>query len=120
MNTTETNKKLVEFLGAKVTDIGGKQKPIYYPIIGESHTKLKFHNDWNWLMLVVDKVESLNCWFEMRTHTLGVRVIIDTYNNWNHEKQPIVNVDMKTKIEAVYNACSVFVDWYNGARKELK
>lgn len=132
MNTTETNKKLAEFLGAKVTDLGGKQKPIYYPIMGKSHTKLKFHNDWNWLMLVVDKIEGL---------TLGNRTIKTIYSNEDEYINASVCFrinrtdcfidfygDMKvyenwisctkynSKIEAVYNACSMFVDWYNNQK----
>jgi hypothetical protein len=96
MNTKENNKLLAEFLGLLTTNANGDIK--------EDLEAFKFHNDWNWLMLVVEKIESL-----------GHSIIID--ENWCvikskrtlYKKERIAN----TKIEAVYNACIEFVKWYN-------
>lgn len=100
----ENNKLLAEFIWAKVTDLKGNQKPIYYPILGASHTKLKFHRDWNWLMLVVDKIESLNKTVQIE------RGICHIHNGGIHHGR---STKTQSKIEATYNACVEFVKWYN-------
>lgn len=114
----ENNKILAEFLGWLVMGC-------YVTPTEESITKLKlnsefapyvmkFHNDWNWIMLVVDKIEntrgkngvyfdvaidSTGCWIDLNLKTL---IKIDTQG------------DRKmNKIQATYNACVDFVKWYN-------
>jgi len=66
-----------------------------------------YSNDWNWLMEVVEKIESLgyNTKIESLEHT---RVSIG-----NGKYLTLVEVDNETKIEAVYNACIEFIKWYN-------
>lgn len=68
---------------------------------GRRHEYLHFDSDWNWLMEVVEKIESLDYGFE----------IIGNYckigNNAN------IQCSQPTKIQAVYNACITFVKWYN-------
>lgn len=121
MNTTETNKKLAEFLEwekGRGTNIHKKtfiapNKGGVYPI-----EALKFHNDWSWLMLVASKIEQTpqlgNELDNYIVSIVGNRCsVINLYGE-------IKSFDGQTKIEAVYNACSMFVDWYNGAQKELK
>ena len=67
--------------------------------------KLKFHSNWNWLMEVVEKIESIGFTFE-------------TKKNWARITRKGENIILrweedKTKIEAVYNACIEFIKWYN-------
>ena len=128
--TTETNKLIAEFLGW-----GYKVLPIYsddkflgrkniYNTPFKKHLKNKaftttfsenelvFHNDWNWLMEVVEKIESLDS---------GIYTLIFQQKScliWNNDKGEeleFFNGSFKgeTKIEAVYNACVEFVKWYN-------
>lgn len=74
---------------------------------------LKFHSDWNWLMEVVEKIESL-----------GYQVVIEKNNcnivNWEYTQ--VIDpkfysrvVRSATKIEAVYSAV---VEFINSAQKE--
>jgi hypothetical protein len=55
--TEDKNRIIAEFMGAKLTDLPGLQKAIYYPVMGKSvyAHKLKYHSDFNALMPVVAK-----------------------------------------------------------------
>lgn len=105
MNTTENNKLIAEFLGYEVLPMNKKD---YMVITNNKETynlkSLRFHNDWNWLMEVVKKIESLEFNCEISTDSCTIHSclgyeVFETYNN--------------TKIEAVYNACVDFILWYN-------
>lgn len=73
---------------------------------------LKFHNDWNWLILVVEKIEETET-KDGRTFTVDIHrdnVIINQYGKYNNE---IIVTERGTRIENLYNACIEFVEWYN-------
>lgn len=82
---------------------------------------LMYHTDWDWLMPVVEKIEN--------TSSETVAKIFVSINGrecgyWNYfnavdclrtENSGKVQKKFtgKTKIEAVYNACVHFIEWYN-------
>ena len=79
--------------------------------------KLKFHSNWNWLMEVVGRIESLggavcigngNC--VMIVFYIGA-VTDESYSKTRE-------LTGETKIEAVYNAVVSFIEWYNSAEKK--
>lgn len=57
MTNLENNKLIAKFMGDKtyVRDTDGYSKPLSV----FNSKELSFDTDWNWLMLVVDKIESL-------------------------------------------------------------
>jgi len=65
---------------------------------------LKFHSDWNWLVEVVEKIESLRY-----NIMIGNVICIIERNNGLDS----IMIREETKIEAVYNACVEFIKWYN-------
>ena len=97
-----SNKIIAEFMGY----IKHTQTKAYLTTDGYFHERdLKFHKDWNWLMEVVEKIESIGFTFE-------------TKKNWARITRKGENIILrweedKTKIEAVYNACIEFIKWYN-------
>ncbi len=99
----ENNKIIAEFMGLS------KNRHLYEsPISGKYIEVLKYDTSWNWLMEVVEKIESLP----------NGRFKIEIYNNicriYDHEEfDEIVELSEKTKIEATYNACVEFINWYN-------
>ena len=111
MNTEEVNNKLIaEFLGWKE-----KEKDFMFnpKTNGSLYIKtLLFHRDWSWLMQVVEKIESLgfNTKIESLEHT---RVSVG-----DGKLNTLFQVDKETKIEAVYNACVTFIEWYNSGQKK--
>ena len=109
----ETNDKLiVEFLG--YIDNGCSEEGFLidpktnYDVCIDS---LQFHKDWNWLMEVVEKIESI----KIETYKVRVDIYFNCCQiNPTHWEQLIsIYGNKETKIEAVYNACIEFIKWYN-------
>jgi hypothetical protein len=104
MNIQENNKKLAEFMEYAIIDADGNHKDTDY----------KYHSDWNWLMVVVEKIETTKNkhGFTFMVKTTGCHCTISSYNSFSQEE----NVEFlfeKTRFLATYNACLGFVDWYN-------
>ena len=72
----------------------------------------KYHSDWNWLMSVVDKIESLGFGTSVAGGTKGFAFAITNGLDYSFNCS---HLNSKTKIEAVYNACIEFIVWYNSS-----
>ena len=99
-----SNKIIAEFMGY----IKHTQTKAYLTTDGYFHERdLKFHKDWNWLMEVVEKIESLG-------YSVNISSSMVYINGDNSRIVSSFNIGFKiTKIEAVYNACVEFIKWYN-------
>ena len=94
--TTENNKLIAEFM---------EHKPTFEVYIDDVLTTLErpiknYNSDWNWLMEVVEKIESLDIYY-------------NEYIDYNSSMFASGKIELSTKIEAVYNACVEFIKWYN-------
>lgn len=112
MTTTDKNKLIAEFIGAKESQY--KNEYEMYNFVSciedgenEQHyfkpEDMRFHSSWDWLMPVVEKIESLsevNYKIEISHYTY-----IDTL--------PTIIYRKGTKIENTYNAVVDFILWYN-------
>ena len=118
---TENNKLIAEFMGVfdKILSTRNiyswSDAPFFYTTedskekVMENIAKYsKYHSDWNWLMEVVEKIESLG--FDFAIYTGSSVSIINTDNTPFKE---VVSEGCKNKKEAVYNACLQFIKWYN-------
>lgn len=125
MITTDNNKLIAEFMGFKPNKSTGFEV-LYNEKTCEVLDKLKYHTDWNWLMEVVEKIESLKpIEFLSGRSWIGFDVRIyktfNTQTNYCTIKYLKESGDMtisngfskNNKIEAVYNACVEFIKWYN-------
>ena len=66
-----------------------------------------YHSDWNWLMEVVEKIESLRYNVEFsKSHC----VIIAEIEKPDSKR---ITKYSESKIQAVYNACIEFIKWHN-------
>ena len=107
-NNNSANALIAEFMGMKPHD--PKELDGFWTNTIKAHKfdnvmNLQFNSDWNWLMEVVEKIESIGFTFE-------------TKKNWARITRKGENIILrweedKTKIEAVYNACIEFIKWYN-------
>jgi hypothetical protein len=109
MNTAE-NRLIAEFMNfveSPTTNKYWTNKSSEGFGIGEL-VDLQFHSDWNWLMQVVEKIESLDGHLHICDNAVFVHFP-------KRIKQCIcINGSLKlSKIEAVYNACLEFIEWYN-------
>src|SRR6187402_1695153 len=102
--TTENNKIIAEFIGAKLSLYNTKNYELYGVLEcindgeDEQHffnlKEMKFPSDWNWL----------------------IEVIKECYTKEHHQNsyyEAIYYALADLNIEAVYNACLEFIKWYN-------
>ncbi len=80
-------------------------------------TKLKFHTDWNWLMKIVDKIESLGFDVEISSKK-GFRpdLEIPMPHICDITSKEHGNIEMligTSKIAIVYGTCLHFIKWFN-------
>lgn len=133
MCAIDNNKLIAEFMGypskskdsieATLTDnayhwyLGWKK---FYYISGDWHTEdyLLFHLDWNWLMSVVDRIESMS-YVKGRRYYLSVdkshvQIRIDRMNYQPYSKWGSSN----DKLKATYKAVIEFINFYNRQQHE--
>jgi len=116
MNTTENNKMIAEFMGAKYYKVDNIYSFNYMP--NKRHTSfdpsyLKFHSSWNWLMPVVEKIESIKNYrydFEIK------QSCIEIYDKDNQED--IISTCGDTKKEVIYYAVVEFIKYYNAKNQQ--
>lgn len=117
MKTLKNNKLIAEFLSIKIHPCETIENFKFLPIEerglynGYFIDALKYHEDWNWLMEVVEKIESL-----------GYKIDISKWENSQYcgiylNGKKIAGNETNTKIEAVYNACVEFIKWYNNQNR---
>jgi len=124
----QNNRIIAEFMGAKeigqyLGSKGGYKDTILYEFIKKdknedlsppillkhvSDVDFKYHSDWNWLMPVIDKIESLGYWIELHSGAESVFII----GKLNTAKD-LFSEEGKTKIEAAYNGVVEFIKHYN-------
>ena len=106
MNTTnkeiaQNNEIIAVFMGRVIPE----DKLEFYD---ENPTTHFYNSNWNWLMEVVEKIESLGYRVTIVRHICRIDL--------TEESKLIISEDIK-KIEAVYSACLEFIKWYNKQNK---
>jgi hypothetical protein len=81
-------------------------------VLKDASLLLKYHNDWNQLMEVVDKIENYNEFTSVLFYPNSC-TIIKSREFPADDNYFEISIDSFTKIEAVYNACVEFIKWYN-------
>ena len=130
---TENNKIIAEFMGKE----WNKSFFAGVSIINPSNITYKFDTDWNWLMEVVEKIESLDInKFSKQLGREDVKPIegkfyLTVFDNqaeflasvyyWQHDNniKGLKKENGNSKIEAVYNACVEFIKWYNENKQSI-
>jgi hypothetical protein len=131
------DKLIAEFMG-DYFDTG--LEPAYYIRSYNKEYKIEdsqFHKSWDWLMPVVEKIESLDLseWMyswedldgETRYNFEGISVEIEKTRCWiyiNLSLDPYWTINEKTfkvkyetKLEAAYESVVEFIEWYNERKK---
>lgn len=123
------NKMITEFMGLEKCDRcpGDCGKYKIGAGIYMNHEELGYHKSWDWLMPVVEKIEDLfdkyvlkvyvsingrNCdiWNYFDPESV-LRSVSDTSLHFKQRKHAT------TKIEATYEACLNFINWYNNHKQ---
>ncbi len=126
MNTTENNKIIAEFMGLETINFGETMYLLKWKnnlVQKKDDSIFNFDSDWNWLMEVVEKIES------KKIYKKEVRFSITTYAVKIKIKKPSGAVTSPCvfsawatyggteKLKAVYNACIEFIKWHNQQNK---
>ena len=112
MKTIENNKLVAEFMGLAYCEkyrFEGWYKNSEFNNRICGFEGLKYHSSWDWLMLVVEKIETLG--FEVRIEGISCKInkVLDRDNlivSW-------VCGDKSNKIGLVYTAVIKFIEWHN-------
>jgi hypothetical protein len=122
MNTQENNKMIAEFMGLIIRDKDGNlptSSQQYKLFVEEEWDKLylaspyspnglDYHEYWDWLMPVVEKIESLGYEFFI------VEDRVEVSHNTDHSIETIIDLTFGgSKIGATYQGVVEFINQYN-------
>lgn len=110
MNTQENNKLIAEFMGKEFITNNIFIHRLPKDFLNNSENYKCFHNSWDWLMEVVQKIEDLGNDVAITSNYVQI-----AYN----EGEGFISIELKGRImlEAVYSACIDFINWYNNQNK---
>ena len=116
MSIEESNKLIAEFMGRNHQNLAGFIE------------QYEYHTSWDWLMPVVDRIESLklgdcvlkDSYMEMMTLTNAMAevkiqhsaCVIDLFGTMK-VYEAFIEVIEESKIESTYKAVVEFIQWYN-------
>jgi len=114
----EDNKLLAEFMGFQQTNIGwyDAEEVLLRAERDNTFDNLKFNTDWNWLMQVVEKIESIEDNRFLFQTSARQGFYAEIRERFSYETK-IEDAYGKTRIQATYNACVRFIKWYNEQNK---
>jgi hypothetical protein len=118
--SAENNKLIAVFMNWD----SNESKTVYYEptdevqgIGGFTLQNLPFDN-WNWLMEVVEKIENLEYINRMGRFNINAINFEENYTCVITDKEnSFIQEEGERKISATYNACVVFIKWYNEQEK---
>lgn len=74
--------------------------------------ELKFHESYDWIMEVVDKIEAECNLQKEAVYNVNIeQCFVEIIHN--HTSDILVKCDADNKLQAIYQACIEFVKWYN-------
>lgn len=120
-----TEKEIVE--GNKLLAEFWKNTETKHPYFGwfltnyPKDSELLFNSDWNWLMPVVEKIESIED--EKTGNAFQVVIYEEEVNIWDKRITPwkeVVNIsaDGNSKLQNTWKACIEFAKYYNSNKQE--
>jgi hypothetical protein len=134
IETMKDNKLIAEFMGAVGTPMyAPKEWDIY--ITGHldvdsdnenaqhffTPKEMKYHSSWDWLMPVVEKIESMNASNDPY-YSDSTFQVTNFVQNWtasflDRDNVEVVQEEGTTRFEAAYKAVVEFIKWYNEQNK---
>jgi len=119
------NKMVAEFMGATPfgsgIDFSGYEftdSPIYNSVKKLYHFEdIEYHTSWDWLMPVVEKIQSLACNVNIINNYCQIIKFESGDTPPSYQRTQTM---AHTKIENVYNAVVQFITWYNQQQSSKK
>lgn len=120
MKIIEGNELIAKFMGWEVDKYTGKeinyfvegQLDVYPKVVGSciAFQHMKFHTSWDWLMPVVEKIEKLGFWVNIKKNHVTV-----AWDNKGSFDSKMIHSEFgdQSKIQRVYTCVVEFIKWYN-------
>ena len=108
----EENQIIAEFMGIESDNAKMRGHLYECPVTAEYVTELEYHTSWDWLMPVVEKIESFQD--GERGHLYNFRIeqhfvyVID-----GDSMEHIIEMNGDSKLQATYKAIVEFINEYN-------
>lgn len=106
--TEEKNRMIAEFMGHVRSGFNGE-------LVFNTETReefeveqLKYHTSWDWLMPVVEKIESIGYNVNIRRLKTSIHPILE-----DKELFGFVCGDVSKKLDITYDTIVQFIEWYN-------
>jgi hypothetical protein len=106
MITTENNKLIAEFMNEEI-GFADTSKPCI--LIDNVWSPIKYHKSWDWLMPVVQKIDSMEYNVVMSRISVNINPILE-------DNKPIVSFvcgDIEQKLSLLHESITEFIKWYN-------
>lgn len=108
MDTTENNKLIAEFMGLKIhSDFDTMCENLLRK--DSSFNTALFNASWDWLMTVVDKIESIKIEDYKVLVEISTNICTIAPAHW----EELINIQSSDRFSAVYHAVIDFINWYN-------
>lgn len=112
---TQGNRLIAEFMGFY-------GNPTTKEPITSIEKDSKYHSSWDWLMPVIEKIESINSIKDQSTtdYFFQATNFIQNYTAsiMSRDNLLIVEAEGEARIDASFNAVVEFIEWYNQDRSE--
>ena len=108
----EGNKLIAEFMGIKTKVYSDRPSIVYYDYNGfmNSTDQMEYHSSWDWLMPVVQKIETMDsCRYKIILH-FEIAFIDDTATR---PDSSVIRASGNNRLETAYNMVIKFIQWYN-------
>lgn len=111
----EGNEKIKNFMGKEFMDKNIFINRLPKDVIQYSENYKLFHNSWDWLMLVVEKIEKLDLIdeFNIRYDSVAKGNWVQITPAFKDTFNIITTEVYEKKIDAIYEAVIRFINWYN-------
>lgn len=121
------NKLIAEFMGVQyksdedyIKNLKEMRENGIYFEQGYMESELNYHESWDWLMSVVEKIERQEREYE-EGFSYSIQIEFDNAVIWKHsefqESIRIVEISGSNRFDATYNAVLEFIKWYNETNK---
>jgi hypothetical protein len=122
----EGNKLIAEFMGAKPCKdwqgYDGYEHPHWLhfqwsnrvqdnlELYSYRYSQLEYHSSWDWLMPIIERIESLGYRWEIGMSTISPYHYCKIWS--------IGSIEGISPLDAIYGACIEFIKWYNQNEKK--
>ena len=128
MDIIESNKLIAEFMGMQHTSIGWydyeevMSEYACQMVGGNTFEELQYDRSWDWLMPVVDRIETFNFKVDGVTTSADVHIVYGDCRIVDEDGGGLFefyshSTDSGDKLQATYDSVVKFIEWYNLVRK---